>query len=283
MTEAFSTADGRRLAYERVGRGPVLVCHPGGPGLSSRYLTDLGGLGERFTLVMLDPRGTGGSSRPPDPSAYRLDDYVADVEELREHLGEERLLLLGFSHGAIVALAYAAAFLDRVERLVVACGSARFHEDQVEAMHAVVAARSGEPWFAAATAALELEAAGAASEDELRQAMEDMLPLYFHRWDGDARRYAARVADDRPNADAIGLWEREIFSTFDLRPQLSTIVAPTLVVTGADDFITGPAAADEVAGHIAGARLVIIPDCGHFLWVEQRQTFVDLVVDFLGG
>ena len=93
------TADGRTLGYHKMGSGPVLVCHPGGPGFSSLYFGDLAGLWERFTLVLLNPRGTGDSGRPKDPRAYQIEDYVSDVEELRVHLGLERLLLLGHSHG----------------------------------------------------------------------------------------------------------------------------------------------------------------------------------------
>ena len=65
------TGDGRTLTYRESGHGPLLVCHPGGPGFSSLYLQDLGGLGDEFSLIMLDPRGTGGSERPSDSRAYR--------------------------------------------------------------------------------------------------------------------------------------------------------------------------------------------------------------------
>src|SRR3989442_8062930 len=66
------TADGRDLGYRRMGTGPVLVCHPGGPGFSSLYFGDLAGLWERFTLVLLDPRGTGGSGPAAGPRARPL-------------------------------------------------------------------------------------------------------------------------------------------------------------------------------------------------------------------
>jgi proline-specific peptidase len=279
--ESFVTADGRRLAYRRDGDGPILVCHPGGPGLSGRYLADLGGLGESLTLIMLDPRGTGDSSRPDDAAAYALDDYVADLEELREHLGLERMQLLGFSHGAVVALSYAIAHPDRLERMVVAGGSARFGPDQLEAIEAGVAARSEEPWFEKARAALDLELEGNASDEELRQAMADMLPVYFHRYDERAERYAAEVEGDLPNGDAMRLWEHEIFRTFDLRDRLPSISAPALVITGDDDFVTGPTCASEVAALIPGSKLVILPECGHMLWVEQGRRFVSEVTAFL--
>ena len=107
--ESFRTADGRTLSYRRDGKGPVLVCHPGGPGFSARYFGDLAGLGSAFTLVMLNPRGSEGSDRPADTRAYQTADYVSDLDELRAHLGLERMLLLGHSHGGVVAAAYAAA------------------------------------------------------------------------------------------------------------------------------------------------------------------------------
>ena len=65
--ERLTTADGRTLAYHRSGSGPTLVCHPGGPGFSSIYLGDLAGLGDELELVLLDPRGTGGSDPARGP------------------------------------------------------------------------------------------------------------------------------------------------------------------------------------------------------------------------
>ena len=126
----FTTTDGRRLTYRKLGTGPVLVCHPGGPGLASTYMGDLAGLWERFTLVILNPRGTDGSDRPADPDAYHVDDYASDLEELRQHLGLETMMLLGFSHGGIVAQAYASANPGRVSRLVLAATAARFGPEQ---------------------------------------------------------------------------------------------------------------------------------------------------------
>ena len=70
----FRTSDGRKLTYRRMGTGPVLVCHPGGPGFSSSYFGDLAGLWEKFTLVMLNPRGTGGSDRPSDSREWNMEE-----------------------------------------------------------------------------------------------------------------------------------------------------------------------------------------------------------------
>lgn len=284
MSESLTTADGRRLSYALEGAGPLLVCHPGGPGFSALYFADLAGLGEAFTLVKLDPRGTGGSDRPADPRAYASADYVSDLEELRAHLGAERLLLLGHSHGGVAALTYAAAFPDRVEKLVAASAPPRFGAEQVEAMERMMAARAGEPWYEDARAALEAEQDGAfANDDELAALVARELPFYFTRYDEAARAHVETFASERPNADALKLFNDEIFPTFDLRPALARVTAPTLVITGADDFITGPVCAVEIAGAIPGAAEVIVPECGHFIFVEARERFRDEVTRFVLG
>jgi proline iminopeptidase len=279
--ESFRTVDGRTLSYRRLGSGPTLVCHPGGPGFSARYFGDLAGLGASFTLVLLNPRGSEGSDRPTDSGAYRTGDYVADLEELRAHLGLERMLLLGHSHGGVVAAAYAAAHPERVERLVLASTLARFAEEQEAAMQAGIEARSGEPWFADARAALEDEQAGRFETDEELGALGlREFPFYFARYGEREQAYLETLRDEIPVAEALSLFNNEIFTTFDLRPDLPGITAPTLVITGEDDFITGPVCAADFAG-IPGRATIVLPDCGHFTFVEARDRFRDEVAAFL--
>ncbi|GAC1510347.1 MAG: alpha/beta hydrolase [Candidatus Dormibacteraceae bacterium] len=279
---SFKTGDGRRLTYRRLGTGPVLVCHPGGPCFSSSYFSDLAGLWERFTLILLNPRGTGGSDRPSDPRAYQVEDYVGDVEELRQHLGLETLMLLGHSHGGVVAQAYAARHPDRVRRLVLASTLARFGPNQEAAMRAGMDRRSGQPWYADAVAALEAEQAGKFENDqELAGLIFRELPLYFTRYGPVEAGYLDTLRSDAVNGDTLKLFNQEIFSTFDLRSRLSNITAPTLVITGDDDFICGPMCAAEITAAIRGAREVIVGDSGHMVFVEQPQDFHDQVADFL--
>ena len=278
----FNTQDGRKLTYRKMGTGPVLVCHPGGPGFSSSYFGDLAGLWERFTLVMVNPRGTDGSDRPTDSSAYQIDDYVADVEELRGHLGQERLMLLGHSHGGVVAQAYAAAHPGRVRRLVLSSSLARFGAEQEAAMRAGMEKRSGQPWYPDAAAALQEEQDATFIDDQqLANLFFREFPLYFARYGAVEAGYADTLRSETINADALRLFNEKIFNTFDLRPLLPKITAPTLVITGDDDFICGPVCAAEISAAIPGARQVIVGDSGHMVFVEQAQRFHDEVGDFL--
>jgi proline-specific peptidase len=277
----FRTADGRTLSYLREGDGPTLVCHPGGPGFSARYFGDLAGLGASFTLVMLNPRGTEGSDRPADPRAYGIADYVSDLDEVRAHLGLERMLLLGHSHGGVVAASYAAAHPNRVERLILASTLARFAPEQEAVMELAMDRKAGEAWYADARAALEDEQAGRFENDaELGELAIREFPFYFARYGGAEQAYLETLRGEVPVADALKLFNGETFTTFDLRPDLPAITASTLVITGEDDFITGPVCAADFAT-IPGRRTVVLPDCGHFIFVEARDRFREEVTAFL--
>ena len=279
MAEQLTTRDGRTLAYHRSGSGPTLVCHPGGPGFSSLYLGDLGGLGDELELVLVDPRGTGGSDPASD---YQIADYASDLEELRERLGLERMLLFGHSHGGVVAIEYAARHPERVERLVLASTLARFGAEQNAVMETAIAARAGEPWYDDALAALQTELEGNFETGrELMDLTLRMMPFYFASYEDEERAYIASLAGDELCVDALRLWEKEIFERFDLRSRLPELTMPTLVIAGSEDFITGPRAAEDLAA-IPGVETIVLDGAGHMIFVEARQRFRESVLSFLG-
>jgi pimeloyl-ACP methyl ester carboxylesterase len=215
-----------KVGYRREGSGLPLVCHPGGPGFSSRYFGDLAGLGERVELILVDPRGTGASARPDDSRAYALSDYVDDLEELRAELELEQMDLLGHSHGGVVAMAYAAAHPGRVSRLVLASTTPRFGAEHEAAMTAAMEARAGEPWYEDACAALEAEQDGAFDTDEeLRDLALREFPFYFARFGEHERAYLETLREEVPNADALLLFNREIFVFVEARERFREEVA----------------------------------------------------------
>jgi pimeloyl-ACP methyl ester carboxylesterase len=282
--ERLTTADGRTLAYHRSGSGPTLVCHPGGPGFSSLYFGDLAGLGDEFELVLLDPRGTGGSDPARDTRQYAIADYASDLEELREHLGLEQLLLLGHSHGGVVAVEYAASQPDRVERLILASTLARNSPEAAAAMEQSVASRQDEPWHADAVDALQTELKGEfADGQELMELARRMMPLYYAAYGEREQRHVASLDGDSICVEATRLWEKEIWEHFDLRPLLPSVTMPTLVLTGERDFITGPVCAAELTEGIPAPETVVMPGVGHMIFVEGPEQFREAVVSFLVG
>jgi proline iminopeptidase len=278
VIEIFTTPSGLTLSYERRGSGPLLVCHPGGPGGSGAEFRDFAGLDDTFELVLLNPRGSHGSDPAED---YALASYAADVEALREHLGVEQLDLLGFSHGGIVAMAYAAAYGPRVRRLLLVGTLAVWGEEADAAMNSLIEKRRGQPWFAEASQAIEEEQAGEfSSVDELIANVQRQAPLYFHRWEGNEQA-GRELFSDFAHSEPLHYFNTVEFPTFDLRGDLRTIEAPTLVVVGDDDMIAGPVCADAIVRELPDVRLVTISDSGHFLYIEQPEAFRAALTDFL--
>jgi proline iminopeptidase len=278
LIDIFTTPEGLTLSYERRGSGPLLVCHPGGPGCSAAEFRDFANLDDTFDLVFLSPRGSAGSDPADD---YSLASYAADVEALREHLGVEQLDLLGFSHGGMVAMAYAAEFGPRVRRLVLAGTLAVWGDDAQAAMERGIEARRGQPWFDEAQRAIEEEQAGAfSSVKELAANTQRQAPLYFHRWEGN-ERVGRELFSDFAYAEPLHQFNTAEFPSLDLRPELRRITAPTLVVAGDDDMIAGPVCADAMISELSDARLVTIRDSGHFLYVEQPEAFRAALTEFL--
>jgi pimeloyl-ACP methyl ester carboxylesterase len=278
VTETFTTPEGLTLSYERRGSGPLLVCHPGGPGGSAAEFRDFAGLDDRFELVLLSPRGSIGSDPAED---YSLASYVADVEALREHLVLEQLDLLGFSHGGCVAMSYAAAFGPRVRRLLLVDTLAVWGEEAEAAMHRMIETRRGEPWFAGAEQAIEEEqAVGFSSAEELIANLRRQIPLYFHRWEGNEQA-GLELAEDFTQSEPLHQFNTAEFPTLDLRDRLSTVEAPVLVVVGDDDFICGPVCAEAIVGALSDVRLMKIQDAGHFVYVEQPAAFRAALTGFL--
>jgi pimeloyl-ACP methyl ester carboxylesterase len=278
VIEIFSTPEGLTLSYERRGNGPLLVCHPGGPGGSAAEFLDFAGLDDTFELLLLSPRGSHGSDPADD---YSLRSYVGDVEALREHLGVERLNLLGFSHGGCVAMAYAAAHPACVDRLVLVDTLAVWGDEAEAAMGRAIERRKGEPWFTEAAQAIEDEQAGEfATAAELIANLRRQIPLYFHRWEGN-EKVGLLLAEDFAHAEPLHQFNAVEFPSFDLRGELRAIEAPTLVVVGDDDFIAGPVCADAIVRELPNARLVTIRDSGHFVYVEQPEAFRAALTGFL--
>ena len=141
--------------------------------------------------------------------------------------------------------------------------------------------RRDQPWFAAAARAIEEEQAGEfSSVDELIANVQVQAPLYFHRWEGN-EQIGRVLFSDFAHAEPLHYFNTVEFPTLDLRAGLRTIEAPTLVVVGDDDMIAGPVCADAIVRELPDARLVTIPDSGHFVYVEQPEAFRAALTGFL--
>jgi pimeloyl-ACP methyl ester carboxylesterase len=105
-------------------------------------------LGTRFRAVTFDQRGVGESSCD---GSYRAEDYLADIDAVRAHLGVGTVHLLGHSWGGLLAQLYASEFPDRVASLCLLNSAAGVGEHWIQTEREVLAynrRRSGLVGFA---------------------------------------------------------------------------------------------------------------------------------------
>ena len=262
------TDDGRRLGYRRFGSGPMVVGHPGGPGFASGSLRDLGGMDRSHELVLLDPRGSGGSDGPPDDD-YGLAAYASDLDQLLVHVGGTARALVGHSHGGMVALLHAATLPNRYDRLVLADTPA--HLDRRVLVSLGDAGRGGDAADGPRGVVDEDEPpAPAAAAAWLRLIGED-----------DALD-AGHLGGDLGLA-ALRHFAGHQLGSFDLRPLCAGISVPVLVVCGRDDEVAGPTAGAELVELLEDARLEVVEDSGHVPYRENPTGFRAAVEPFLAG
>lgn len=92
---------------------------------------------------------------------------------------------------------------------------------------------------------------------------------------------AERIEALMQSAPEVAFKDFTACDTFDVMTRLPEIKSPVLVVSGNDDTTTPPKYAAYLAGHIAGAELVTIPDAAHLAPLEQPQAVNRAIADFL--
>jgi pimeloyl-ACP methyl ester carboxylesterase len=280
---SMTKSDGTVLSYTALGDPsalPPLVCHPGGPGMSAAYFGNLCGLGSARRVVLLNPRGTGGSS-PPLDGRYELEKYAADIDELRAHLGAETIDLLGHSAGGFAAMTYALTYPHRLRKLVLVCTTPRFSPELREEREAAFAAHKNQPWFEDAVDAQRRRHAGEFdSAEEAAGLYAREMRLWFAGDGPAADTFLADFRNQRPDLNALRYFNQHLAADYDLRPRLHEIHAPTLIINGEADFFGPQISARDLAA-IPRSRLALIPNAGHWPFTEAPDRFRAEVEAFL--
>lgn len=272
----FTTINGIRTYYETRGRGTPLIAVHGGPGVTDHreYGNWLGPLTDTHQVVLYDLRGCGQTDDPPQQT-YSHDDFVSDLDALRAHLGFERFAVLGTSYGGFIAQEYALRCGDRLTHLILQDTAASMEAEGEAQENALDSGLPGiDPEMLQ-----RLFGGQMWSDDDLRQAMTALMPLY--------RATPAPEADARDLAETIFRHRTHNYAfsrnlpNFDLRDRLGEIVVRTLVICGRHDWITPPAQSEFLAAHIPGARLVVFEHSGHQPMIEENEEFVALMREFL--
>jgi proline iminopeptidase len=269
-----------QLHYTVQGSGPVLIAHSGGPGMDARGWDGFGKIDDFVTIVAVHPRGSG-LSGPAAGDAYLLSDYAADLQALRVHLGVDKPIVVGWSHGGMVAMQFAFTYPDSLSKLILFDTSAYFGEFLSDIEGAVQEFKN-ERWFKKSFAALKAEWAGEYKTDEdMSRLWAEEMKFYFKKFDKQAKAYHQRTKDLPIRIAPLKTFNDREAPIMDLRPHLKKITVPTLVIVGRHDFITNVAMAEEMAKHIPNARLEIFEDSGHYAFVEEPEKFYRVIREFV--
>ena len=266
--------EGASLVAEGEGmreRQTVLLLH-GGPGFDhSAFKPGYGRLSDVAQVVYLDHRGNGRSDRG-DPGDWRLEVWADDVRRFCDALGIARPIVLGWSFGGMVAMAYAARHPDHPAKLILQSTMGRLDLGRItEGFRRV----GGDE---AARVAREFWSQGGSPEAMVAYAQK-CLPLYSPT-PPDPHELSRSVLNMELLADPVG-----VVAGMDLLPGLAGVRCPTLVVAGEDDPICTIDSMQDVVDALPGqlVRFERIPKAGHFLNRDDPERFFGLVRDFISS
>jgi len=281
------TADG--LFCLDVGAGPPLVVVHGGPEFDHSYLRpELDRLAGSLRVVYYDQRGRGRSAEGVRPGDVSLRSEIEDLDRVRSERGLESFAVLGHSWGGVLAMEYAVRHPERVSRLILmgtapaSAGDWRllreaFARNRPAADQEALDALASSDAFARGD--LEAEAAYYRIHFRMTLRRPDLLETLVARLlsnystDGVllARAIMHRLSDETSRS-----------ADWNLFPELRKLDVPTLLLHSEHDFIPVELA-ERIAEAVPGARLSVLPGCGHFTFLEAPQAVSEEVARFCGG
>lgn len=272
----------QRLNVKALGEGPPVYVLHGGPGETHTPLRPyLDALQSSHTLVYYDQRGCGRSGKPQYPEAYSLARLAEELDGLREALGHEKISLVGHSTGGVLAITYALAHPERVDRMVI-MSSWAYGQDVFPYTGLEILLLGGEDFeaYRMLTEKQRMERRSF-TNDELTDLVRRMYPLnFFGTFDEAFRKDWNRRAD--VNAMTNQAMSRELFIDLDIRGQLKNLAGvPTLVIAGRYDVITPPHIVKVIADGIPQSRFEVFDRSGHYSFVEEHDKFIALASEFL--
>lgn len=277
-----------RIAAAGRSATPVIALH-GGPG-GNHYVferTVLPRLAELVTTICYEQRGCGRSDAPKREDDYSIAVLVSDLDALRSAFDLERILLLGYSFGAELALEYAIAHPSRVLGLILQAPSGVAEPER--------------------TALVQLTGFAAVARDAMRHQIQriveggdtpvEKLARVWATADSDTvdeflfldqavakRNRASWYESGLSNTGAMArALKRHEAKRSPLRDRVTRFRVPTVVLVGRHDRNVGPELCRELVRAMPDAHLHVFERSAHFPDLEEPEKYVQLVGSFCAG
>lgn len=235
---------------------PVLVLGSSLGTTGAMWEPQLAALAARFRVIRYDHLGHGRSAVPSGP--YTIDLLGRELLLLLDDLDAGRVHHVGLSLGGMVGMWLAAHAPERVDRLALLCTSASLGPPDGWRMRAATVRASGTAAVADAVVVRWFTPGFAVAQPQVVAEHRAMLAA-------------------TPAAGYAGCCEA--IAATDLRADLSTVVASTLVIAGADDPATPLEHARGIVERIPRARLAVVDDAAHLASVEQPEQVSRLLLE----
>jgi pimeloyl-ACP methyl ester carboxylesterase len=233
--------NGIRIHYAICGEGsPVIMLH-GGMANADYWGYQIPALAPRHTVIVMDSRGHGRSTRDSRPLSYDL--LTDDVVGLMDVLKVPKADVVGWSDGATIGLDLAMRYPDRVRKIFA---------------FAAAAATSGEKYSAVINSTVVAY---------VRRTYDE-----YHAYSATPREYGSFLMQ------IIRLWSTEPNWS---KAQLEAIATPVQVVGGDHDETVKLEHTEYIASAIPGAGLLILPNASHFAFLQDPELFNFAILHFL--
>lgn len=257
------------LDYETRGNGPPLMMINGFRRSRVVWLEPfLEPMSAHFQLILFDNRGTGHSDKPEE--GYSMDAFADDCAALLEALDIDRAHVFGTSMGGMIAQRLAVSHPSRVRGLAIGCSRCGQSEgvSPEKRIWELLRMMPGDEMDARKVAYLQEEAY---VTDDFRAANRELLDRLFD------------VVDEDPPPPHAVKGHLKAIEDWEGCAALSSIAAPTLVITGAEDRLIPAENSRLMAKKIRGAKLTLLADAAHFFWIEKPEETAEALRRFFQG
>jgi len=251
----FLSQGGLSLRYDRAGAGPAVLLVHGWTCNRTFWTKQVQALRDGHTVVTVDLRGHGESSRPR--TGYGVGSLAADLEHLVRALNVPRIALVGWSLGGMVALELARRLGERASALALVCTTPGGLADKKNP--------NAIPEERIATMRKEMQ-------EDTRSFLRRFAPDVFK--DGANNPLCAwSISEMQKTPPHVVEACFDSILNFDARPWLKELKVPTTVLHGRHDQLLALAGGEVLKKTIPKAKIEIFENSGHAPHLEEPDAF----------
>mgnify|MGYP001546037283 FL=1 len=257
-----------KIYFEAHGKGEPLVLIQGLGGTTRSWESQIRAFAKQYQVILIDNRGAGQSDKPD--AEYSIELFAQDIKCVLDQLEITNANLLGISMGGFIAQSFYKQYPQMVKSLILACTGVGLkdpnHQMFSEELHKIMYSERNE-------------------QNHLHL-VDVMHEHFFHPSFREKNATFMQVLSSVIKADIqpYHSYKRQIQACYaedGLSKHLSQINVPTLIIHAQDDLVVPIKNGLFLASNIPNAKLSIIPEAGHMLFIEKSEKFNSEVLLFL--